>query len=229
MAATVTRIVTEQICSELIRKRTSPTTPDYLKLKLVPYHLVFVYGTEKFRERNGKIFSDCQYLGTARTLTSCWEVFESDALDLPVAYYRPGARESHYIRGEVYRVPVLKMFELDDLNSNTFKMERHSRYALLEQQDVPKAGKFKHPYAPVWLYQGIEGAFQTPFFRCTIWKGPEVGKEFYSWASKRRPLNFGTNQITKLDDWSQFVEAMGGNDNDQVPFNFETNDRTNWY
>lgn len=183
-------------CSEILEKRSTDWTTDWLKLKYKRLHLVFVYGSLKHGQRNHDVLKDSLFLGDAHTAQENYEMYNTTNF-YPVVFQAgkdDDKKRRNRIRGEVYAVTPTKMLELDQIEGNGYIFERKERMVVLTDQTYPTTTGKHHPIPQAWIYLGVrdelknELTYQVP----SLVEGD--GKGYCRW----RPQNYSSLSIDKL-------------------------------
>lgn len=123
------------LTTELL-ERDNLWTPDFLELKKLSYHVVFVYGTLKSGGRLHEYLDGCPCLGDAYIATP--SLVMREAKGFPVAFVADeNDRRNHqaaHVYGELYVVPAHVILELDKLEDNGNMFDRELRYVFCVDQ-----------------------------------------------------------------------------------------------
>ena len=128
-------------------------TPDFKRLKLHKYILVFVHDQLVHLGAQHKYIEGAQYLGKA---VSVHDSYTLKGHRFPVLLENQNVKlERAKIKGEIYAVTPERMLVLDRLkfNGNMFHREMRS-FFLKDQKYDTKVGS-RHPSVKAWVYLGI--------------------------------------------------------------------------
>lgn len=143
------------LTTELL-ERDNDWTPDFLELKKLSYHVVFVYGTLKAGGRLHEYLDGCPCLGDAYVATPSMTMREAQGF--PVAFIADEddrkALQAAHIYGELYIVPSHVILELDRLEDNGNLFNREQKYVFCVDQKYSTVNGAKNAAIKAFIYVG---------------------------------------------------------------------------
>jgi gamma-glutamylcyclotransferase (GGCT)/AIG2-like uncharacterized protein YtfP len=183
---------------EELAQRDNLQTPDFLDLKLEPYHYVFVYGTLKTGGRLTGYLDDCPFLGEGVTAMHLFEMKISKSGHFPIIFEVKDPRDGNPVSGEIYIVDHKTLLTLDQIESNGEMYIRKERWVWLLDQH-PKNKKNLKPCEKCFVYEG------NP----TYWQGRETLNLL---PTKGKALNFSNpkedEEVREEEDNNPLIEDV---------------------
>lgn len=185
------------LTTELL-ERDNDWTPDFLELKKLSYHVVFVYGTLKAGGRLHEYLRGCPCLGDAYVATASMTMREAQGF--PVAFVADeNDRKNHqaaHIYGELYVVPPHVILELDRLEDNGNMFDRMLRYVFCVDQKYSTTNGSKNAAIKAFVYVGNEDYWDgVPLKKIAQKKSGE--KYFFEYDQIGNRINAMISHLTK--------------------------------
>lgn len=161
----------------MLRKAEVSPTPDLPELNLKSHHLVFVYGTLKRGKSNHYLMKDAEYVCPGWTKLRCFHMWQTKAkspvhASYPVAMITANSdeQEAKAIQGEIFKVDVPTMRDLDMLECNG-SLYRRYRFKII------CGDRFKDQETTAWMYVGKRDAWLPDMINSNLERSPSFKRK----------------------------------------------------